>query len=271
MNLPLIETQVLFRPSEIGQLMTNSRSKSEILGETAKTRLTEKAIEIRYGRYKDFSNKYTTKGLAVEEQSITTYSLLKGRFFANNKVRVKNDFFTGEIDLPWIDSNGKTVAITDVKSSYSVHTFWSALKEVNKAYVHQGCGYLDLFPDAEKYHIAHLLVDNTDDAVLNELYRESYKWENGDVPSWRSIEVIKNHIFTSESFDRIIKMHGVHIQSEKDQKAFDSFIEIPIEQRLIEHTFLRSDLESEIQEVKERMAVCREWLFENFNIKHIEK
>lgn len=267
-NLPLIETQVLFRPSEIGLLMTNSRTKGEVIGQTAINRLIEKAIEIRYGRYKDFSNKYVVKGKEVEEDSITAYSLIKNKVFLNNKVRVTNDMFTGEIDLPWIE-NGKTVEITDVKSSYSVHTFYNAFGAVDKGYIDQGCGYLDLFPDAKKYNIAYLLVNNSMDGIMRELDRITYSYPDFEVPAYVLLRVLKEHVFDKKTLDEVMAMRNIQVITEKDQEVYESFVEIPLSERMIEHSFNREELEPRMEEIRERMNYCREWLFENMNIKHV--
>ena len=55
------------RCSKLGAIMTNPRSKTEILSETTKTYLIEWILEKKYGRKKEFSNKYLEKGLTTEQ------------------------------------------------------------------------------------------------------------------------------------------------------------------------------------------------------------
>ena len=61
--------QVLFRASQLGKLMTDARTKSG-LSETTKSALLEVYVSNKYRRYKEISNKYIEKGLAVENDAI---------------------------------------------------------------------------------------------------------------------------------------------------------------------------------------------------------
>ncbi len=65
--------QFKIRCSAIGQLMTEARSKSEPLSETAKEYIRQQWIADTYGRQKDFSSKAIQKGIANEEQGIRPY------------------------------------------------------------------------------------------------------------------------------------------------------------------------------------------------------
>ena len=89
-------------------------------------------IEIKYDRRKDIDNKYMLKGRALEEAAITFYSLLKRKKFSNNKDRKQNDYFSGEIDIPWRDNGGEIYRITDIKNSYNLHTFWANEDDIKK-------------------------------------------------------------------------------------------------------------------------------------------
>ena len=59
------------------------------LSEGAKTYLTEVFINKMYDREKDIESKYITKGLRVEEESITLYSLFANEFYKKNKKEQK--------------------------------------------------------------------------------------------------------------------------------------------------------------------------------------
>ena len=61
---------LLFRCSSLGKLMTESRSKSEVLSETAKTYIQDVFKEKELGIYKDFSSRYTDKGIQMEDEAI---------------------------------------------------------------------------------------------------------------------------------------------------------------------------------------------------------
>lgn len=234
------------------------------LPETCRKHLKEKMIEIKYGRYKEVHNKYMQKGKDVEEDSITIYSLIKNKIFKNNKDRRQNEFFTGEIDLPWDD---EVTIISDIKSSYDIHTFFDNEDTVKPENKLQGLGYMDLYPSCQEYRIANVLTDNTDDAILHALYQESYRWKDGDVPTWRELQIIKEHIYSREHFERFVEMRNIKPVDEKSKKIYDSFVEIPLEQRLIEHTFERD--EKEILDIKNRIIECRLYMKMKWGIEHV--
>ena len=317
-----METTVLFRPSEISNLMASARGESNRqkydkmvvtleekqdewmnlknketkkadalqeriiklqnqihaaeamkdlphLSEGTKKHLRKKMIEIKWGRYKDIQTKYMTKGKDCEEKAIDIYSQIKGMVFENNKERVKNDIYSGEIDLPWYNKKGEMVAISDIKNSWDIHTFYDNEDTIKTANKWQGVAYMDLHPTVEKYHIANILVDNTHDAILNELYRESYQWKDQETPTWRELQVIKSHIYTKAEFDRFIHLRGCTPTTDEDQKVYDSFVEMPIEERMIEHTFIREEVADDIQKARTRMEECRVYLEMIYGIKHI--
>ena len=317
----MIESKILFRPSEVSGIMPNGKGKSNIqkyeeaiesktqlaidynliknketktakalwerrkknlktihdlhatkhlpnLSEGVKTLLRGKMIEILYKRYKaNIGNKYTTKGLDCEESGITLYSILKGKVFENNKERVTNDYFSGEIDLAWTNDKGEVYKITDIKNSYSIHTFFDNLEDIKKANYWQGVAYMHLHKTALEYSIANVLVDNTPDAILLDMHRESYKWQDGDTPAWRELEILKDHVYTDVAFNEFVNNRGINPTDEKSQKMYDSFVEIPMEQRLIEHTFERD--ETEIEALTTRIDECRLYMEIIYGIKHV--
>ena len=102
----------------LGKIMTNSRSKSEVLSKTCKTYLQELAIEEMYGIRKEFSSRYTDKGNLVEDESISlAQEVLDFGLMYKNEEHFNNDFLTGTPDV-----NTDTILL-DVKSSYDATTF----------------------------------------------------------------------------------------------------------------------------------------------------
>ena len=81
------------RCSALGKIMTNARSKSEVLSKTCKSYLQELAIEEMYGIKKEFSSRYTDKGIEVERTSI---DLVQDNcdfgFMYKNEEHFENDF-----------------------------------------------------------------------------------------------------------------------------------------------------------------------------------
>jgi len=69
--------QVLFRASQLGKLMTDARTKTG-LSETTKSALLEIYVANKYSRYKEMSNKFIEKGLAVENDAIDMWRRHRG-------------------------------------------------------------------------------------------------------------------------------------------------------------------------------------------------
>ena len=132
------------RCSAIGQIMTEPKLKADKdagnLSQTAKTYCETWLKEKLYLRYKDFTSKYTQKGLEVEGDAIKfiTESLGLGLVFKNEE-RFENDFLQGTPDLIISD------CVIDNKSSWDCFTFPLFDSEVpEKNYWWQLQGYMAL-------------------------------------------------------------------------------------------------------------------------------
>ena len=68
------------RASAIGQIMTNPRSKSEVLSETAKSRVQEKFLEDNFQIKNEFWSKQLDKGISEEPVSIDLMAKQLGLF-----------------------------------------------------------------------------------------------------------------------------------------------------------------------------------------------
>lgn len=144
------------RASGLSNIMTDPRTKGEILSDGAKTYLDKCAKEIFYGYTPDTSSKYTDKGIEVEDQSIELYNTVFFTSYKKNAERRETDYLTGEPDLIGDDE------IVDVKSSWSLDTFpASARAGEKKEYEWQARAYMHLF-DKSKAKIAYCLVDTPD-------------------------------------------------------------------------------------------------------------
>jgi hypothetical protein len=62
-----MENKILFRASSIGHLMTDSRTKNEILGKTAKSYIEKLFKENEFGYVESISSKYLDKGIQMED------------------------------------------------------------------------------------------------------------------------------------------------------------------------------------------------------------
>ena len=229
----------LFHPSMLGQIMTGSKDKSDLLGETCKTALLACYIEKVYGRSKEIMNKYMEKGLQVEEDSLTLYSLCTKTFHAKNKEQFTNDFFIGTPDI--ID--GKI--IIDIKSSWDIHTFHKVLvSPLNKAYFFQGQAYLDLL-DADTFKLAYCLV-NTPEVMINDAKRKLL-WNMG--------------VTTEDNED--------YQEACKQLELEMTFDDIPREKRYIEFTIERD--QKAIDQAHEKIKLCRNFLNRLTGVEQFER
>lgn len=163
------------RCSKLGNLMTSGRSKSEHWGVTAIAYLDEWYIGEKYNRYKDFSSKYTEKGIEAEEDSITLLSAVNKTMFVKNEENLANDFITGTPDIIIGD------VVRDVKTSWSIHTFFAVKRDgIPKSYAYQLQGYLWL-TGATTAFLDYCLVDTPDSLIEAELRK--LQWSGVDPES----------------------------------------------------------------------------------------
>ena len=113
-------SEVLFRCSSLGKIMTEPRTKAEgILSAGAKTYIRELAQQEIFGIDFEFSSKDTQKGIEVEQDSIDLLNRVRGLSLVKNSERRSNGLITGECDL-YDSANRKGY---DLKSSWSATTF----------------------------------------------------------------------------------------------------------------------------------------------------
>lgn len=223
-----------FRASSIGAIMTNDRSGKQ-MGETAKKRLLEIYIKEKYGREKELINKYITKGLAVEEDSITLYSRNKKKVYFKNEDRLENEFICGTPDLYDGPTINEATMIIDLKSSWDIFTFWMVLhKPMNTDYVYQLQSYMAL-TGANEAKLVYCLISTPEPLILDEMNK--LKWKMG---------------VADPSTDEIYKKACDYLESSM------RFEDIPIEDRFIEFTLKRND--EVIASIYDRVKDCRKFL-----------
>lgn len=161
----------LFRCSALGYLMTDPKTKAAKeageLSETTKTNLIDIYVSNKYGRQTDISNKYITKGLMVEEDSITLYSRVKKTFFKKNEKHLSNAFIKGTPDLFTGTEIESAETIIDIKSSWDIFTFFrNHTKGVSDLYYWQLQGYMAL-TGAKSAKLSFCLVDTPETLILD--------------------------------------------------------------------------------------------------------
>lgn len=252
-----MDKPILFRASGAGGIMPAPASKVAFT-ETCIGKLVEIYNNSVFGRYEEQHNKYTDNGLDCEEDSITLYSRVKKKIFVKNVERLSNDYVTGEWDLHLEDQDGRIEHTVDIKSSWSKNTFdKSRLKaSVNSDYYWQGLTYMWL-TGAKTHTVAFCLVNGSFDTIMDEKKRlawrlgvidPSAKLNDKYVKGCKQIEV--NHIFDLELFKK--QNPGFDFDNDLGAWCYD----IPMEARVAEFTFERSEVE--IERLRLRIIQCRE-------------
>jgi len=142
-----------FRASQLGKLMTSSRTKGEALSQTAKSYIIQLAKENYYGYRTELTNKYVLKGLEQEQDSIDLLNAVRFENYVKNQERVENEYLTGCCDIITEDS------IIDIKSSWSLDTFPATTYELKDLsdYEWQGRAYMWLY-DMPTFELCYVMV-----------------------------------------------------------------------------------------------------------------
>ena len=182
-------SNLLVRATQVSALLTQPRSKSETISETAKSMIEAVALKDLYGIEESFESKYTDKGLMMEATAIELVNRLLFGEYKKNEERANNGRFAGTPDVVW----GKE--IRDVKCSWSAQTFpWTieaALKQIKKGgYEEQVRTYMMLF-DCDVAYIDFCLL-STPDFLLREAEFEAHQYDH--IPESKRL--------TSVRFDR---------------------------------------------------------------------
>ena len=204
------------------------KSNTAILSDGAKTKLQELVRSDRFDRSKTIETKYMDKGLCCEDKSIKLYSEFIGQELHKNTERRSNGFWIGEAD----NAQGK---IRDFKTSWDFNTFPAFQEGIkNMLYEWQLQCYMDIwgFDEAE---LIYVLVDTPPRLVIDELRRRDWMHDIMTVSGgYRKkaipfvVETVKNMVYTSDGLFELFEECP-----DLDPLWFrDSFIELPIEQRI---------------------------------------
>jgi hypothetical protein len=151
-------SDLLIRCSSIGKLMTEPKSKSEVLSVGAKTHIRELVAQDIFGVEFEISDKKIEKGNIVEPEIIGLLNRVRGLDLVKNSERRNNGWITGECDL----YHAAVREGYDAKAAWSVATFPLCLEDIATAqatlYEWQFRGYMWLW-NADRWHGAYGLVD----------------------------------------------------------------------------------------------------------------
>jgi hypothetical protein len=207
---------MIVRCSSLGKLLTEPRSKSEVLSQTAKSYIEDLFNELEFGYRKEFSSRYTDKGLEMEDEAIQFASeQFDWDFVIKNTERFTNDYITGEPDIN-TDS-----LLADIKCSWSLDTypmFEADLK--NKDYYWQLQGYMWLTGKTEAELVYCLM--NTPLQIVEDEVRRAH-WKAGLIDE--DID-LRHEVQTKHNYDNIpSKLRVKRYIVERDEKAIEKIIE----------------------------------------------
>lgn len=157
-----------WHPSSIGKIMTNARSKSEVLSETAKSYIKSIAKQDFYGYNIELNNKYIIKGIEQEQDSIDLVNAVRFTDYKKNKLRLETELMTGECDILLDD------AIIDIKTSWSLETWPATAEDGDESlYEWQGRAYMYLY-DRPSFELIYCMVSTDPQNELGLLNQ----WDN---------------------------------------------------------------------------------------------
>lgn len=157
-----MKPMVLFRASGFGLLMTEPKSKAEVLSVGAKTAIRNMAAQAILGMDFEVSDKKLEKGAMVESDSSALFNRVFGRAVVKNTKREHDEYFTGECDH--LDAE----EIVDIKSAWSAATYPISPEDVpdaqRKLYDFQGRVYMRLY-NRPRFRVVYCLVDTPTDLI----------------------------------------------------------------------------------------------------------
>lgn len=261
-------TEIKFRCSSLGYIMTDPQKKSETLSETAKTHCIDVFTSWMYGRREEVYSKYLEKGNAVEEDAITLLSLLSRNIYFKNTANIQNEYITGTPDL-FLKSGDKIEVVEDIKSSWDIFTFLrSKHKDINKQYYWQLQGYIWL-THAIKARLRYCLVNSTADLIDDEKRKLAYAMrvmDNDTDPAYieQCKQIERNMIYDI----RLFTSHYPYYQFHNDVNKWEW--DIPKEERMFTIEIDRND--TDIERIKQRVKDCRAYISESLmpNVSQLE-
>lgn len=187
---------MIWRASQIGKLMTTSRTKGELLSQTAKSYIEQLAKEHFYGYESTIVNRYLDKGINQELESIQLLNSVRFENFEKNKQRVENEWLTGECDILTSEK------IIDIKTSWSLDTFPELPEDIDsKDYEWQGRAYMMLY-EKHEFELIYCMVSTWDEFLTQYDDKSIHKVDHID-PRFR---------ITSVTFERDFELENQMIE-----------------------------------------------------------
>lgn len=214
-----MESEITFRASQVGRLMTDPKLNADKLagnlGQTAKSYIEEIWLHKEFGYKEEIMTDEMLKGLICEQDSMElVQQVLGGEFRVKNRKNFKNDYLIGTPDIVLTDS------IEDLKTSFTVKTFFNS--EFNSIYYWQGQVYMEL-TGVKHFRLIYCLVNTPEEIVLDLEKRLYYKFScDEDNPHYKLwVEQIrKNHNFDNIPAKNRIKVFEFVYNPEDIEKMY---------------------------------------------------
>ena len=197
--------QFKIRCSQIGKIMTNPRSKSDLLSQTTKSYVEKVRKEELYSRREEIFSKYMDKGIFMEDEAIEFAGKILGWEGVKNEVLFDDTHLTG---TPDVILEGM---IVDIKCSWSCFTFPIFETQPNKDYWWQLQGYMAL-TGKERSQLVYCLMDMPEDLLERELARSK------GMDSSEAEEIVRFHTYSNLPDKLRIRKFDI----EYDPKAIES-------------------------------------------------
>ncbi len=134
------------------------------LGKTGETYCKNWLKEQLYSRGKEFTSKYTDKGLIVEDNSLDYIAkVLDYGMLIKNEKFFEDEYFTGTPDIILKDH------LIDVKNAWDCFTFPLFETEPAREYYLQGQVYMHL-TGIRRYKLIYVLSDTPESIIIKEAY-----------------------------------------------------------------------------------------------------
>jgi hypothetical protein len=251
--------------------------KNKELPKTMKTELRKIYRAERFKRNFSFTNKYVQKGIQQEEDGVTVYQDFRNKvrkirtYFktgVGTKIRLNNEWFTGEPDL--VDTNDfkNCKEGFDIKCAWELDTFPFDEDELVLQYQSQNQVYMNL-TGAGKWTTATVLVNTTEHLLNNEKLKWYYAIQMHNDAEWtdekreqmetvykdKCIELEVKLIF---DYDKFVSDNPGHLLEISKKEWFANGYDIPLVNRVIEKVVFKD--EDFINKLKERVIVSRKYL-----------
>jgi hypothetical protein len=211
-----MEDKILFRASSIGDLMTESRTKSENLSKTAKSYIQKVFKEREFGYYENINSKAIDKGIENEDEAIQLASEVLGwDFVIKNEEKYSNEYINGTPDVITKD------LLADIKCSWNMGTFPIFEDEIpTKNYWWQLQSYMWLTGHSTS-ELVYILTNTPEQIVEDEIRRMHWKLNKIDEDLDLREAVQSQHDFSHIPNNLRIKRFLIN----RDEKAIEQIKE----------------------------------------------